>query len=388
MNVSTNKHSQVFGALAQCQQRTLKSLVSVENDHTHQQQETPEANLSWNLFKAIVSGGVLFFVAKKQILTAECQSTFSLSTNQHLIVDKLKNLKVTLYQYQTCPFCSKARSFFLANRIPFKVEEVHPITKKEIKFSTYKKVPIAVVELENGDQLQVNDSSVIISAFATYMANDEATDFKQVLSQYQQTAEQKKENDDGDKQPDIVQRHQVIVGNRAMTEDEAQTLDDERKWRAWADDHLVHIISPNVYRTFDESYKSFQHHVKFGNYSNGFERGLALYGGTASMWLVSKMLTKKYCKNKDVRVDLYKACDEWIAEGVGQNLYQGGQSPNLADITVFGVLSVMEELCVWEDLMKHTAIADWYYRTKKFVLSQQEQPEQAATEQIVQTVHA
>jgi len=32
---------------------------------------------------------------------------------------------------------------------------------------------------------------------------------------------------------------------------------EERKWRKWADDVFVHTLSPNVYRTLDESYKTF-----------------------------------------------------------------------------------------------------------------------------------
>lgn len=32
---------------------------------------------------------------------------------------------------------------------------------------------------------------------------------------------------------------------------------DERKWRKWADEVLVHTLSPNVYRTLDEAYKTF-----------------------------------------------------------------------------------------------------------------------------------
>lgn len=33
---------------------------------------------------------------------------------------------------------------------------------------------------------------------------------------------------------------------------------DERKWRKWADEVLVHTLSPNVYRTKDEALQAFQ----------------------------------------------------------------------------------------------------------------------------------
>lgn len=32
---------------------------------------------------------------------------------------------------------------------------------------------------------------------------------------------------------------------------------EERKWRKWADEVFVHTLSPNVYRTIDESYRTF-----------------------------------------------------------------------------------------------------------------------------------
>ena len=35
-------------------------------------------------------------------------------------------------------------------------------------------------------------------------------------------------------------------------------LRDERKWRKWVDDVLVHVLSPNVYRTMDESFQAFE----------------------------------------------------------------------------------------------------------------------------------
>lgn len=34
-------------------------------------------------------------------------------------------------------------------------------------------------------------------------------------------------------------------------------LRDERKWRLWADDVLVHTLSPNVYRTTTEALQAF-----------------------------------------------------------------------------------------------------------------------------------
>ena len=61
-----------------------------------------------------------------------------------------KGYKIKLYQYQNCPFCSKVRAFFQAYDIPFEMIEVHPIFKKEVEFSQYKKLPIVTIE-KNGE---------------------------------------------------------------------------------------------------------------------------------------------------------------------------------------------------------------------------------------------
>lgn len=80
------------------------------------------------------------------------------------------SLQLTLYQYKTCPFCSKVRAFLDFHSLPYQVVEVNPVRRTEIKFSSYRKVPILVAQ--EGDSLQqLNDSSVIISALKTYLVS-------------------------------------------------------------------------------------------------------------------------------------------------------------------------------------------------------------------------
>ncbi|XP_010218288.1 PREDICTED: prostaglandin E synthase 2, partial [Tinamus guttatus] len=77
------------------------------------------------------------------------------------------SLQLTLYQYKTCPFCSKVRAFLDYHGLPYEIVEVNPIMRREIKFSSYRKVPILLANA--GSPLQLNDSSVIISAIKTYL---------------------------------------------------------------------------------------------------------------------------------------------------------------------------------------------------------------------------
>ena len=56
---------------------------------------------------------------------------------------------VTLYQYEICPFCSKAKALLDYHSIPYRTVEVNPVAKKELAFTPdYKKVPIAVIDGE------------------------------------------------------------------------------------------------------------------------------------------------------------------------------------------------------------------------------------------------
>merc|ERR1711865_1119118 len=69
---------------------------------------------------------------------------------------------VTLYQYEICPFCSKAKALLDYHSIPYRTVEVNPVAKKELAFTPdYKKVPIAVIDGE-----QFNGSMDIVARCA------------------------------------------------------------------------------------------------------------------------------------------------------------------------------------------------------------------------------
>lgn len=67
---------------------------------------------------------------------------------------------------------------------------------------------------------------------------------------------------------------------------------EEMKWRQWADDWLVHLISPNVYRTPSEALASFDYIVREGKFG-AVEGAMAKYVGAAAMYLISKRLKSR-----------------------------------------------------------------------------------------------
>ncbi|KAG6528266.1 hypothetical protein ZIOFF_010417 [Zingiber officinale] len=250
---------------------------------------------------------------------------------------------VVLYQYEACPFCNKVKvepyatsvsvyvdlmesqlfargnsrfvwiiTYLDYHDIPYKVVEVNPISKKEIKWSDYKKVPILVVD---GEQL-VNSSDIV-------------------------------KNLDERLHPE----HAVID-------------EEEAKWLRWVDDHLVHMLSPNIYRTTSEALESFDYIAKHGNFSFT-ERLTVKYAGAAIMYMVSKKLKKKY-NITDERASLYEAAQTWTA-ALGGRDFLGGAKPNLADLAVFGVLRPIRYLSAGKDMVENTNINDWYRRMETAV---------------------
>lgn len=218
---------------------------------------------------------------------------------------------VVLYQYEACPFCNKVKAFLDYHDIPYKVVEVHPFSKKEIKWSDYKKVPILVVD---GEQLV--DSSGIIEKM----------------------------------------NHKIHP--------DGSVGEEEAKWRRWVDDHLVHVLSPNIYRTTSEALESFDYIANNGNFSYA-EKLTVKYAGAAAMYMVSKKLKKKY-NITDERAALYEAAETWTKALEGRD-FLGGSKPNLADLAVFGVLRPIRYLKSGRDMVENTGIGEWYQRMETAV---------------------
>lgn len=82
-------------------------------------------------------------------------------------------------------------------------------------------------------------------------------------------------------------------GGRAVaTPRVSRVCREEMKWRQWADDWLVHLISPNVYRTPTEALASFDYIVREGKFG-AVEATMAKYVGAAAMYLISKRLKSR-----------------------------------------------------------------------------------------------
>ncbi|XP_037536095.1 prostaglandin E synthase 2 [Nematolebias whitei] len=289
-----------------------------------------------------------------------------LSVEQHLAEEDRdvsgQGLKLTMYQYKTCPFCSKVRAFLDYHGLPYEIVEVNPVMRQEIKWSSYRKVPILMV----GEELQLNDSSVIISALRTFMIS-KGKNMPDIIRCY---PELKYVNEKGKEVTEYSNKYWLMLseGENNVIYPEKGMQKEEMKWRQWADDWLVHLISPNVYRTTGEALASFDYIVREGKFGT-VEAFFAKYVGAAAMYVISKRLKSRHNLQDDVRQDLYKAVNDWVA-AIGKNRkFMGGDQPNLADLAVFGVLRVMEGLQAFDDMMKNTKVKYWYTRMERATLN-------------------
>jgi microsomal prostaglandin-E synthase 2 len=78
-------------------------------------------------------------------------------------------LDIILFQFQTCPFCCKVRSFLDFSGLSYSVVEVDAVLRQSIKWSQSKKVPTMLVRTRDGKYVQMNDSSMIISALTSFL---------------------------------------------------------------------------------------------------------------------------------------------------------------------------------------------------------------------------
>ncbi|KAJ4966476.1 hypothetical protein NE237_018325 [Protea cynaroides] len=236
---------------------------------------------------------------------------------KELLASEFLSKDVVLYQYEACPFCNKVKAFLDYYDIPYKVVEVNPLSKKEIKWSDYKKVPIVTVD---GEQLV--DSSDIVDKLSCKIHPEKSVN--------------------------------------SLPDD-----DEEKKWRRWVDSDLVHVLSPNIYRNTSEALESFDYITSNGNFSFT-EKITVKYAGAAAMYFVSKKLKKKY-NITDERAALYESAETWVDALNGRD-FLGGSKPNLADLAVFGVLRPIRYLRSGKDMVENTRIGDWYTRMERAVV--------------------
>ncbi|KAI6191818.1 Microsomal prostaglandin E synthase 2 [Aphelenchoides bicaudatus] len=276
-------------------------------------------------------------------------------------VDKL-GLDLRLYQYQTCPYCSKVRSVLDYYGFSYEVVEVNPVTRSQLKFAKgYKKVPV-VTTAKSEDALV--ESSQIISILKSYMILPNRS-FKEILDYYprHETVE------NGKTVVVYPNKNYIMHENKRLSQDEIQAVREENQWREWVDEKFIHIISPNVYRTFGEALETFHYFDQVGEWKRNFpawERALAIYLGATAMYFISKRLKKRH-GIVDEREAMLGAFKEFLKAKGPDRKFLGGDNPNLADLSLHGAITSFLGTRTFKELSKECEIEKWFNDTQQAI---------------------
>lgn len=120
-------------------------------------------------------------------------------------------LDLVLFQFQTCPYCCKVRAFLDSMGFTYSIVEVDAVLRQDIKWSKYKKVPMVLARCENGEYIQLTDSSMIISALASYL-RDPSIGILDIAKSYPSVSYM---NNEGKKSHDILNKYFCMYGEKS-----------------------------------------------------------------------------------------------------------------------------------------------------------------------------
>lgn len=220
-----------------------------------------------------------------------------------------------LYQYEVCPFCWKARTALALKGASFDKIEVHPLNKKELGFSDYKKVPVYV----DSKGQQVNDSTPIM-------------------------------------------RHiDQEFGGQPLFETDPEARERETKLLEWSEGY-VRAIPPLIYNNFPNALKAFDYITKTSQFA-WHQRALIKYSGAGVMIMVAKKSREKQ-GIQDPEAHYKKLLQEWTDKLEGRN-FAGGQRPNGADAAVYGITMSVSGLPASKLVHEHPGFSAWVKRMQE-----------------------
>ncbi|CAJ0943198.1 unnamed protein product, partial [Mesorhabditis belari] len=274
--------------------------------------------------------------------------------------DDHTGLKLRLYQYQSCPFCCKIRALLDYYGFSYDIVEVNPVSKKELSGTNgYKKVPV----LRLHDSTYLMESSLIMSQLATFLQNEKRS-IEEIIDMYPAI-------DSFDENGKAIKKHPnkyFTMLEKNLSPAELAKQREEREWREWVDEHFIHLISPNVYRSMEESLETFKSFEVAGEWERIFshiERIFAVALGATVMYFIGKRLKKKH-NIVDERQSLHDACEKWM-DALGSRKFMGGDQPNLADLALYGAMNSFVGCRAFKEVIAKERISTWYMRVKESV---------------------
>mmetsp|Transcript_35092 Transcript_35092/g.74657 ORF Transcript_35092/g.74657 Transcript_35092/m.74657 type:complete len:356 (-) Transcript_35092:199-1266(-) len=257
----------------------------------------------------------------------------------------LKKATVRLYQFESCPFCRKARGVLDYSQVPYEIVEVHPLSKAETKkiAADYKKVPVLEVHPAEGKAVQLRDSKTIVKAVLDADKGDSAPNSK------------------------VPMPSATASTGKMWPPKDFEGGSTEEQWTRWTDAVLVQCIVLNVYRNMKESAETFSYLLTHPSFP-WFAARSAAWSGTAVMWAVARSRKKKY-EIPDERQALYESLEHFAsAVAAGEGAFFGGSKPGAVDFNVYGILRSTEGCQTERDFQDNCEkIMPWWNAMNKVV---------------------
>ena len=212
---------------------------------------------------------------------------------------------LTLYQFNSCPFCWKVKAFLNYTHTPYDVVEVTPFGMKELDFTEHKKVPV----LKDGDEIVVESTAIV-----RYL---------------------------NDKYAELLPTPQ----------------DDE--WLGWVDNTLVHYLPPLIHPSIAKSFKNLGL-VMAGNNDGAVKRLFVRVAGALVMPRVANKMKLKH-NIQNPAVEFQAAIAHWVDAGLAGKAFYGGEQPSMVDTAVFGVLRSAQGMGILEAAaVTNPEFGNWY----------------------------
>lgn len=216
---------------------------------------------------------------------------------------------LTLYQFNSCPFCGKVRALLNYAKIPYTVVEVSPFGMKELDFTTHKKVPV----LRDGEQVLVESAAIVV----------------------------------------YLNEHYAHL----------PATDRDAEWSAWLDQTLVHYLPPLIHPEMGQSFKNLGLLMQ-GQPGSLVKRWFSRLAGAVVMPRVAKRMQQKHAIQQP-EAEFHAALDHWVQAGLAGQAFFGGVQPGLLDTSVFGVLHSAAGMGILERASAHNpAFGRWYQATR------------------------
>ncbi|VDK70010.1 unnamed protein product, partial [Gongylonema pulchrum] len=148
-------------------------------------------------------------------------------------------------------------------------------------------LPTVIAEADR----KLSDSSLIISILASYLTQNGGS-LGDVIELYPEQRTIAMETG-----KEIISHPNMyeIMRARDLSKKQQEDARIEQKWRKWVDEHFIHLIVPNVYRSWNECIQMFRWFGEAGQWDKvvpAWERYTTIYLGSVAMYFLSKKLRK------------------------------------------------------------------------------------------------